>query len=131
MKGFWILRGLKFLVFGALFVIAFGWVTMFTWNYVMPSLFHLPVITYWQGIALLVLARLLFWRGGGWHHKGHRGWHGHQWKGMEFKERFSQMSPEERERVKQYWKYRCGYRKKNEENTTTDTNTTAETPGQA
>lgn len=33
---------------------------MWLWNYVMPGLFHLPVISYWQSWALLMLSTLLF-----------------------------------------------------------------------
>src|ERR1700722_19974000 len=103
----------KFLFFGALLVSVFGWVTMFTWNYVMPHIFGLPFINYWEALALLILARLLFWRGGGWHRGGGHGWHehAHGWKGR-MKERWENMTPEQRERVKSYWKNRCGYSKK-------------------
>ena len=46
---------------------------MWLWNCLMPSLFHLGVITYWQALGLAVLARLLF---GTFHHGGphHRHW---------------------------------------------------------
>ena len=56
----------------------FGGVLMFLWNYVMPGVFHLPAITFWQAVALLVLARLLTGRIG--HGRHGRPWfrhHGH------------------------------------------------------
>lgn len=39
--------------------VVFGWVVMVAWNAVLPELFHLPAITYWQAVALLVLGRVL------------------------------------------------------------------------
>ena len=32
----------------------------FLWNALMPDLFHLPVITFWQALGLSVLCSLLF-----------------------------------------------------------------------
>lgn len=40
------------------FLIAFP--IMWLWNFVMPDLFHFPVISYWQSWALLMLSTLLF-----------------------------------------------------------------------
>lgn len=67
------LRILGFTVLGVsmavIFAFAFGWLVMLLWNHLMPSLFGLTVITYWQAVGLLVLAKLLF--GGFGHHCGH------------------------------------------------------------
>jgi hypothetical protein len=48
----------------------FGAVVMWLWNWLMPAIFGLGVITYWQAVGLAVLGRLLF---GGMHHGGHHG----------------------------------------------------------
>jgi len=49
--------------------------TAWLWNGLMPVIFHLGLITYWQAIGLAILARLLF---GGMHHGGrHHGGRGH------------------------------------------------------
>ena len=45
----------------------FGAVVMWLWNWLMPAVFHLGVITYWQAVGLAILGRLLF---GGMHHGG-------------------------------------------------------------
>lgn len=37
-----------------------GFLIMVLWNCLFPSLFGLPCITYWQSVALGVLARILF-----------------------------------------------------------------------
>ncbi len=64
----WALKGLKMLLFGAFFAAALGFVTMHLWNYLIPAVFQGPVISFWQALGLLVLARLLtgFRPGGGW-----------------------------------------------------------------
>jgi len=42
-----------------------GLVVMLLWNWLMPALFGLPEVTYWQAVGLFVLCHLLF--------KGHHG----------------------------------------------------------
>ena len=50
--------------FGALLCLAmialFGVVVMFLWNALLPGIFGLSIINYWQAAALLILARILF-----------------------------------------------------------------------
>jgi hypothetical protein len=64
-KAHWIILGV--IGFTALLFL-FGAVIMWLWNGLMPVIFHLGVITYWQALGLAVLARLLF---GGMRHGGH------------------------------------------------------------
>ena len=73
-------------------VLAFGSIVMVLWNGVMPQIFHLPLITFWQALGLLALCRILFGGFGG--------------------RRFSSrhMTPEERERFRQRMRERCGFR---------------------
>ena len=40
--------------------ILFGFIIMWLWNGLLPELFGLPVITYWQGVGLFILAKILF-----------------------------------------------------------------------
>ncbi len=42
----------------------FGNVTMWLWNWLMPKFFSLKTITFWEGIGLFLLARILFGFGG-------------------------------------------------------------------
>lgn len=72
-------------------IVAFSFVTMLLWNTLLPVIFHLPVITFWQALGLLVLSRLLF---GGFGHHG-RGHH-RQW-GNPFRDKWETMTAEERE----------------------------------
>ena len=91
MKGYRIFRVIKILVMVILACIVFGCLTMYLWNWLMPMLFGLRTITFVQAIGLLLLSKILL---GGFHKHGggdHRGWKRHM------KERFAQMTPEERE----------------------------------
>ena len=68
-----VIGGLFLIVF---FALALGAIVMVLWNWLMPSLFGLGAITYWQGFGILVLAQLLF--GSHDSHKGeHRDRHDH------------------------------------------------------
>ena len=49
------------------FAFLFGAVVMLLWNWLMPAIFHLGVITYWQAVGIAILGRLLF---GSLHHGG-------------------------------------------------------------
>ena|ERR1041384_2713738 len=97
-RGWWIA---KFVVFGLLMVVLLGLLTQFLWNFVMPDIFGLPVINFWQGLAMFVLAKMIFGFGGG---RGKwSGYRNHRWK-HQWVEKYSKLSPEERERLKQKFK---------------------------
>lgn len=83
--------------------IGFGYVTMLLWNSLMPVIFKLPDITFWQAIGLLILFRLLFGMG----HGHHGNWH-NRYRSRRFREKWEKMSPEERERFGSRFGY-CGY----------------------
>lgn len=96
MRWRWFARGLKFLAFAVLVVIAAGYLVMTLWNFVLPPLTGWHSLGFGQALALLVLCRLLFggWRGrGGRHHR--------------MRERRAQLSPEERARLRERFG-RCG-----------------------
>jgi hypothetical protein len=98
-RGWWI--G-KMVIFGSLMVVLFGLVTQLLWNWLVPVLFSGPVISFWQAMGLLVLSKLLFWGFGG-HNKKWSSHRNHQWKGQ-WMERYSKLSPEDREKFKQKFK---------------------------
>ena len=93
----WLFRALKVLAIVVVAGALLGFVIMYLWNWLMPSLFGLNVITFWQALGLFVLGKLLL---GGFHrhHGGRPRW------GRHMRERWEQMSPEERE------KFRAGMR---------------------
>ena len=69
--------GIAIFVVGA--IIVFPAVTMLLWNWLIPSLFSGPVITYWQALGLILLSKILFSSGcGGRRH--HRSHHRGPWK---------------------------------------------------
>lgn len=97
----------KFVVLGALFIFLIGLITMTLWNWLIPTLFHGPVLTFWQVLGLLLLAKIFFWGG---KRLGHGG-PGHYWK-HRMREKFSHMTPEEREafrrRMREKWCHDTG-----------------------
>ena len=62
--------GMVFLgvIFAILFALVFGFLVKWLWNALMPELFGLTQITYWQAFGIVVLAKLLF---GTFGHKTH------------------------------------------------------------
>lgn len=56
--------------FAVLFALVFGLIVQYLWNWVMPDLFGLRAITYWQAFALVILAKIFFGSFGR-HHGGH------------------------------------------------------------
>jgi hypothetical protein len=101
-----VLKIVKVLLCIALAALLFGWVTKELWNWLMPSIFGLRLITFWEGVGLVVLGKLLF---GGFHKHGH-GHNGRRaWK-RKMRSRWAAMTPEERERFRAGMKGRwnCG-----------------------
>lgn len=94
MKRSWMRRGLKFAVIALAAAAVFGLATMSLWNWLMPALFGLRAITFWQALGLLVLSRILL---GGFRGRGGPGMH---WR-RRMHERWQQMTPEEREKFRQ------------------------------
>lgn len=99
------MRAVKALKIAAMIVLAvtvFGWMTKELWNWLMPSIFGLRAVTFWQAIGLVLLGKILF---GGFHKHayGRRGWKRHM------EERWARMTPEERERFRAGMRGRCGF----------------------
>src|SRR5271169_2436462 len=55
----------KLVLFGALAIPLFGVVVMLLWNWLMPEIFGLRTLTYWQAWGVLALSCILFGRIGG------------------------------------------------------------------
>ena len=101
MKAKRILRVLKFIALGTLAAALFSFVAMSLWNWLMPALFGLHAVTFWQALGLLVLSKLFF--------GGFRGRSGPPmfWR-RRMMERWEQMTPEEREKFRESLKGGCG-----------------------
>jgi len=67
----------------ALFALVFGWLVMILWNWLMPAIFHLGEIGYWQAFGIVILAKLIFGGIGGARYggRGHNPWKGRTWEG--------------------------------------------------
>ena len=73
----------------AVFALAFGYFVMLLWNWLMPAIFSLGRIGYWQAFGIVILAKLIFGsvgggagrhRGRGYRHGGPRSGWGRDWK---------------------------------------------------
>lgn len=59
-----------FMIIAAIaFMLLFGYGFMLLWNWLMPEVFGLPILSYWQAVGILVMAKLLF---GNFEGKGHK-----------------------------------------------------------
>jgi hypothetical protein len=94
---------IKVILIAIVAVAVFGFVVMGLWNWLMPALFGLHAITFWQAVGLLVLSKILF---GGFRGGPGRGMH---WRGR-WREKWEQMTPEEREKFSQGMGGRFGRR---------------------
>jgi hypothetical protein len=84
-----------------LFIFVGGEVVMKLWNWLLPGLLGLRQITFWQGLGILVLCRILFGSLG-----GHRP---RSYMARRMAGRWERMTPEERERFRQGMRGRCGF----------------------
>lgn len=81
-----------------------GLVVMSLWNALMPDIFHLPAIGYWQALGLFILGRLLIGGFSG----GRRGRGRGRRREMihHLRERWQHMTPEQQEKFRRGWKNR-------------------------
>ena len=84
-----------------LFLAGLIWVCRELWNGLMPSIFGLGTITYWQALGLMVLSWILFrgFRGPG---VGQGAWR------YDMRRRWERMTPAEREEFVKGLNARCG-----------------------
>ncbi|HZR66942.1 MAG TPA: hypothetical protein VFA85_17520 [Terriglobales bacterium] len=100
-----VVKFMKYFVYAivvlSIFAAGFGSAVLYLWNWLMPPVFGLHTITYWQALGLLCLCWVLF--------GGQRGWMG---SGMHSRRRmrgrWEHMSPEQREQFRAAMRGRCG-----------------------
>ena len=80
-------------------VFLFGNIVMLLWNALMPVIFHLPLISFWQALGLLLLSKILL--------GGFRGGPRFRGKRDNLRQAWMNMNPEQREKFKQEWGGRC------------------------
>jgi hypothetical protein len=94
-------KGLKVALFAIVLIAVLGFVVMSLWNSLMPPLFGLHLINFWQAVGLLLLSKILF--------GGFRGGPGrHMYWRHRMRERWEHMTPEEREKFREGMRGRCG-----------------------
>lgn len=89
-------RGFKVAFIALAAIAGFSAVTMLLWNCLIPGIFGLGTINFWQALGLLVLSRILF-SGMGGHGRFMAGKMGHGMHGRNpIHEKWMKMTPEER-----------------------------------
>lgn len=90
-------------------------VVMWLWNWLLPAILGVKIITFWQAMGIFVLSKILFggFRGGRFGGRKCRNFGGHH-----FSHKMENFSPEEKEKFKEMWKQRCqhgGFWKRDQE----------------
>ncbi|HMG83896.1 MAG TPA: hypothetical protein VK559_12720 [Ferruginibacter sp.] len=107
MKKYRIKKIFMVIVIACLAILVFGSLVMGLWNAILPAVLGVKAITFIQALGILLLSKILFGGGprGGF---GGRCGPGGMWK-MKMREKFQNMTPEEREKIRAAWKSRCGH----------------------
>jgi len=105
-KRFWVKKIIGIIICVIAVGALLGYVVMSLWNNVLAVVVNVSTISFWQAIGLLVLSKIFFggFRGG-W--RGHRGGHWRKEWQEKWEARMQDMTPEEREKIKQEWRSRC------------------------
>lgn len=93
-------KGLLFLLIVPIILGGLTATVMWLWNEIVPELFGIAHISFWQALGLLVLCKILF---GGFGCGGRRKFG----RGPGFRRKWRNMNEEEKEQFKERWKMRC------------------------
>ena len=94
-----------FPLFAAVAVLVLGAAVMWLWNAILPALLGVAFISYWQAVGLLILCRLLF---GNFSRGKGAPCAQHAQNKAAFREKWLHMNDEERARLREEWRKRCG-----------------------
>lgn len=94
MRNYRLWKAVKIVLFVVVASAVLGLVVQTLWNGLMPVLFGLHTLTFWQALGLLLLSKILF---GGFHRGG--GGRGRRWK-QEMNAKWEGMSEEQREKFR-------------------------------
>jgi hypothetical protein len=100
---FWERKVFGFILLGIAAIALFSFIVMSLWNAILVPVLHISAVSFWQALGILVLSKILF---GGFRGRGRWGGGGHHWN-QEMKQKWQNMSPEEREQMKQQWRDKC------------------------
>lgn len=93
---------LLFLLWISFFLFPIAYMVMYLWNELLPGLFEVPTIGYWQAFGLLVLSRILFGEFGGFSGP----WRGVHRRGP-WADRWHKLSEEEKAEYRERWQQWC------------------------
>ena len=103
MRTHWFAKVLQVVIVLLIVIAGFGQAVLQLWNHLMPQIFGLKPLTFWQAVGLLVLSRILIGGlRGGWGHGGY-------WRAR-MAARWERMSEEERAQFRAGLRHRCGAR---------------------
>ena len=105
MRMIWVGRGLKIAIFLLLVLAGFGQAVLQLWNLLIPEIFGLHPIGFWQAVGLMTLSWILF---GGLSMFRGRPFYSSHWQNR-MAMRLEQMPPEELEKFRQGLRGRCGH----------------------
>jgi len=86
----------------AAFALVFGLVVKLLWNWLMPAIFGLGTISYWQAFGIVLLAKLLF-GGFGHHHSANGGDRHHRFPFQKFAPRGESADRRRQTFYHEYW----------------------------
>ena len=98
---------LLFIIFAPIAIFLFGILVMWLWNNTLVPVLHVSPVTFWQGLGILVLSRILFSSFGGSRSRRYPTWR------QRMTQKWNSMTPEEKERFKEKWKdhwWKMGYK---------------------
>jgi Ca2+/H+ antiporter, TMEM165/GDT1 family len=98
-KKFWIKRAIFIPIAIIAGIFIFGSIVMYLWNAIIPDVFGISAITFWQALGILALSKILF---GGFH--GGRSHHRCRGRGYGMKDKWMNLSPEEKEKMRKMWR---------------------------
>jgi hypothetical protein len=92
-----------FILIGIAAFSLFSFIVMGLWNKVLVDVVPVSPVSFWQAAGILLLSKILFsgFKGGGSFGRGR-----HQWS-QEMKDKWQNMTPDEKEKMKQEWRQRC------------------------
>jgi len=104
-----ILRFILFLIIAFVLTVPLSFIIMALWNNVLVTVLHVSIINFWQALGLFALSKILF---GGF--PGKPGWGRHNYRRQQMEEmrnKWFNLSPEEKKEFRQNWRNRCGGQK--------------------
>ncbi len=96
-----------FILAAAAYILVFGAIVMYLWNWIVPDLTGFKPISYIKAIGLLLLFKVLFGGFGGRNRAARRKHWKSKWN-SKWRSKWKEMSPEERAAFKAKWRERCG-----------------------